>query len=144
MNRVFWIPQTHRAVQQQRKKLSRMVLCRLCVACWLGFPGKSGLHGSKKPQQAKEVAWMCLERERHCKINKLNSSSAETLLANEIFFRCAFGLSSATQHFSPLLERRHPRAAAGTAEEGGRMVPGLKHTPIPQNLKLQKILQPNG
>lgn len=86
MNSVFWIPQTPRAVQQQKRKLNRMVLCRLCVACWLG-KGKSGLHGSKK---AKEIAWMCLERERHCKTNKLNSSNTETMLANKMVFRCAF------------------------------------------------------
>lgn len=59
-------------------------------------------------------------------------------------FRCAFELGSAIQHFCLLLEHWHPHAAVGTAGEGGWMVPGLKHPPIPQNLQLQKILQPNG
>lgn len=61
--------------------------------------GKSGLHGSKKLQQEKEIVWLCLVREGHCKTNKLNSFRTETMLANKIFFRCAFGLGSATQHF---------------------------------------------
>lgn len=52
--------------------------------------GKSGLHGSKKPQQAKEMVWMCLDRERHCKVNKLISSSTETMLANKCFLDVHF------------------------------------------------------
>lgn len=84
---------------------------------------ESGLHGSKKPQQVKEIVWMCLERERHCKTNKLNSSSTETMLADKMFFRCAFGLGRAIQHFCLLLEHWHPSAAEGTwgKEAGWRL-----------------------
>lgn len=145
MNRVFWIPQTHKAVQQQRRKLSRMVLCRLCVACWLGFPGE-GQEWFAWIQEApagKRNSVDVSGGERHCKSDKLNRSSTETMLA-KIYFRSAFGLGSAIQHFCLLLVCWHPCAAVGTAGEGGWMVPGLKHPPIPQNFKLQKILQPNG
>lgn len=83
--------------------------------------GESGLHGSKKPQQVKEIVWMCLEREGHCKANKLNSPSTETMLANKMFFRCAFGLGRAIQHFCLLLEHG-PLVLQW--EQGGRRLGG--------------------